>query len=139
MGNNQSINKINYEDVQYAIQNDYIIINTLSIGEQDYLISKTIHGEKETELLNHLMKQANFAVKIILYGKNSNDDTCIKKYQQLVSLGFQNVFLYTGGLFEWMLMQDIYGDDEFPTTKKSLDILKYRPRKLLNIKLLEYE
>ena len=29
-------------------------------------------------------------------------------------------------MFEWLLLQDIYGDDEFPTTTKELDILKYK-------------
>lgn len=139
MGNSQSINKINYQDVQYGIENNYIIINTLPIDEQDILITGTIHANNETELLNQLIKKNNFMVKIIIYGKNCNDETTIKKYQQLISLGFQNIFLYNGGLFEWMLMQDIYGDDEFPTTKKILDILKFRSRKILNIQLLEYE
>ena len=45
-----------------------------------------------------------------------------------MSLGFYNVYLYNGGLFEWLLLQDIYGFDEFPTTKKELDILKYKPK-----------
>jgi len=49
-----------------------------------------------------------------------------KKYDQLVKLGFSNVFIYLGGLFEWLMLQDIYGYDEFPTTKKELDILKYK-------------
>ena len=39
--------------------------------------------------------------------------------------------------FEWILLQDIYGDENFPTTKKILDILKYRPRQLLNIRYIE--
>jgi hypothetical protein len=43
-----------------------------------------------------------------------------------------------GGLFEWLMLQDIYGSDEFPTTKKELDILKYKPNKMLNVQLLEY-
>jgi hypothetical protein len=41
--------------------------------------------------------------------------------------GFPEVYVYSGGLFEWMLLQDIYGQDEFPTTKKVLDILKWKP------------
>jgi hypothetical protein len=49
------------------------------------------------------------------------------KYDQLVGLGFKSVYIYPGGLFEWLLLQDIYGFDEFPTTKRVLDILKYKP------------
>jgi len=36
------------------------------------------------------------------------------------------------------MLQDIYGEKEFPTTKKELDILKYKPYKVLNVQLLEY-
>jgi hypothetical protein len=36
------------------------------------------------------------------------------------------------------MLQDIYGDAEFPTTIKELDILKYKPKKTLNVQLLEY-
>jgi hypothetical protein len=46
--------------------------------------------------------------------------------------------LYAGGLFEWLLLQDIFGAAEFPTTKKELDIIKYKPNKILNVKFLEY-
>jgi enhancing lycopene biosynthesis protein 2 len=46
--------------------------------------------------------------------------------------------VYTGGLFEWLLLQDIYGTQEFLTTKKELDLLKFKPNKILNISLLEY-
>ena len=54
MGNIQSINKINFEDIQKIIKNDYnaIIINTLSINNQDCLIKKTIHGLEEENVLN---------------------------------------------------------------------------------------
>jgi hypothetical protein len=48
------------------------------------------------------------------------------------------VYVYTGGLFEWLMLQDIYGEKEFPTSKKELDILKYKPQKKLNVHLLEY-
>ena len=30
-------------------------------------------------------------------------------------------------MFEWLCLQDIYSSDLFPTTKKELDILKYKP------------
>jgi len=43
-----------------------------------------------------------------------------------------NIYIYPGGIFEWLCLQDIYGDELFPTTKKELDILKYKPRSKLN-------
>ena len=138
MGNNQSMQKINFEDVQYAIKNSkiYLIINTLSEGEQDCLILNTIHSSKEEQIMNHYI-QHNKQIHIIVYGKNSNDEKIYKKYQQLLSLGFANVYIYMGGLFEWLMMQDIFGFEEFPSTINQLDFLKYKPRQRLNIGLLE--
>jgi len=78
--------------------------------------------------MNDLVNQYDFKSKrIIIYGKNSSDTTIEKKCDQLLGLGFVHVFIYAGGLFEWLLLQDIYGEGEFPTTKKTLDILKYKP------------
>jgi rhodanese-related sulfurtransferase len=136
MGTQQSSNKINYEDVQYAIKNNYIIINSLPENEQELLITKTIHARQEVELINSLIKSSLKEKNIIVYGKNANDDKTLIKYQQLISLGFTNVYIYCGGLFEWLLLQDIYGDEEFPTTKKEFDIIKYKPSKLFNVMLL---
>ena len=137
MGNQQSIKKINFEDMQQAIQNKYIIINTLPMSEQDVLIEETVNPESETDILNDCLKKGKKNIHIIIYGKNSNDETTFKKYEQLLGLGFLNTYLYSGGLFEWLLLQDIYGDENFHTTKKTLDILKFRPRQLLNVRLLE--
>jgi hypothetical protein len=139
MGASQSIQKISFEDMQIAIKNieTYLIINTLSPNEQQCLIAGTISIEQEELLINKYLRE-NRGVKIILYGKNCNDDTVNKKCQQLLSLGFYNVSIYQGGLFEWILLQDIYGGDIFPSTKKELDILRFKPRSMLNISLLEY-
>ena len=41
-------------------------------------------------------------------------------------------------MFEWLLLQYIYNNTDFPTTKKELDVLKFKPNKVLNISLLEY-
>jgi len=140
MGNASSMNKINFEDIQYSLCNKdkYILINTLEESCQDCLLPNTVTPEKETAIMNHLIQNGNKEIKIIVYGKNCNDDKIYKKYQQLQSLGFYNVYIYTGGLFEWLMLQDIYGEKEFPTSKKELDILKYKPQKKLNIQLLEY-
>ena len=128
MGNTSSINKINYEDINFLIkQNDCVIINTLPSSLQESLIINTINIMDEEKIINNYMKK-NLQKTIIVYGKNCNDETIYKKYQQLNDLGFNNINIYTGGMFEWLLLQDIYGFDEFPTTKKELDILKYKPK-----------
>jgi len=56
----------------------------------------------------------------------------------LTSLGFYNVYIYIGGIFEWLLLQDIYGEKEFPTTNKELDLLKYKPSSLIFTKENNY-
>lgn len=141
MGNSASIQKINYEDVQYILKTSaesILLINTLSASDQMCLIPKTMNISKEEEIINNLIKNGNKQVKIIIYGRNCNDDKIFFKYKQLTSLGFYNVYIYPGGLFEWLMLQDIYGEKEFPTTQKELDILKYKPNKALNVPLLEY-
>ncbi len=141
MGNSQTTSiKINYEDIQYVIKNpdDFLLINTLSETEQNCLIINTININSEVNIINDCIKRSNKDIKIIIYGKNSNDESIYNKYNQLSSLGFYNVYLYTGGLFEWLMLQDIYGENMFPTTKKELDILKYKPTKILNVALIEY-
>jgi rhodanese-related sulfurtransferase len=136
MGNKMSINKITFEDVRYAIEEKYILINTLLNSEQELLIKNTITIKDETELLNKLLTNKKTNTYIIIYGKNSHDNTIFIKYDQLIALGFTNVYIYIGGIFEWLLLQDIYGDMLFPTNIKILDILKFKPNRQLNIKLL---
>jgi hypothetical protein len=141
MGNSQSSSiKINYEDVQFIIKNPegHLLINTLSGSEQQCLIVNTININNEENIINACIKRGAKGIKVVIYGKNSNDEKLYNKYSQLTSLGFYNVYIYTGGLFEWLMLQDIYGEKEFPTTKKELDILKYKPNKVLNVPLLEY-
>lgn len=125
MGTTQSKTyKINYEDMIIVIKKNEYIINTLLPDAQDCLIKNTINYKLEEKFINDNMK--NLSRNIIIYGKNSNDETVHKKYNQLIQLGFTNVFIYTGGMFEWLCLQDIYGSDEFPTTSQELDILKYK-------------
>lgn len=139
MGNTQSMKKINFEDMQSVIKNPeiYLIINTLPLSEQQCLIVNTTLASDEEAIINRFIKE-NKSIRIIIYGKNCNDETINKKYQQLFSIGFYNIFVYSGGMFEWLMLQDIYGKDLFPTTKKELDLLKYKSNQLLSIGLLEY-
>jgi hypothetical protein len=127
MGNIQSniYNLFNFEQIQEHIKNKSIIINTLESSRQECLISGTISIEDEIKLLNAYLK-TNKTILIIIYGRNNSDISVIKKHKQLQSLGFTNIALYLGGLFEWLLLQDIFGYDNFPTTTKTIDILKYK-------------
>ena len=139
MGQSQSIKKTNFEDIQCIFKNNQkiILINTLKSNEQECLIKGTIPIDKEENIINNNIHKPN--ITIIVYGKNSIEKEPYKKIRQLLSLGFYNVYLYSGGLFEWLLLQDIYGDDEFPTTKKELDILKFKPRSSFNLLLTDID
>jgi rhodanese-related sulfurtransferase len=154
MGANNSKFKINYEDLQVACKysynsnnnnnnnnndggnnnnkNKYAIINTLDPIYQTCLIPNTIPIAEEEEIVNDIITNSK-KTKIIIYGLNSNDEKVYSKYEQLVKLGVKHVYIYNGGMFEWLLLQDVYGRELFPTTSNELDILKYKPRKILDI------
>jgi len=142
MGNSPSsiTHKINFEDVQHALNNkeQFMLMNTLGESEQDCLIMNTLPASQEEMIINKYLKSYTKDIQIIVYGRNNNDEKIQTKYNQLTSLGFYNVYIYAGGLFEWLLLQDIFGEKEFPTTKKQLDVLKYKPSKRLNVSLLKY-
>jgi hypothetical protein len=137
MGNSMSITStINFEDMQISISDKEktLIINTLEAHNQGCLIAGTLPIEAEVEVLNAQLKK-NTEVRIIIYGMNSTDKTCQKKHEQLLKLGFYNVYIYQSGLFEWLLLQDVYGPELFPTTATKVDLLKYKGRRQFNTPL----
>ena len=136
MGNSVSVKKINFEDMQNVINDvNTIIINTMNSNNQDCLIEKTVSINEEIQILNNSLTK-NKDITIVVYGMNASDESIVKKYNQLISLGFMNVYVYPGGLFEWLLLQDIYGDDTFKTTKKELDILKFKGQRIIGGQLM---
>ena len=140
MGNTPStIQKANYEDIQNINKynnNDIILINTLPLQEQQCLIINTINLNEEENIINSLIKNNNYSIKIIIYGKNYSDYSAYTKYEQLKQIGFINTYIYVGGLFEWLCLQDIYSSENFTTTNIELDILKYSPLSNIQTQLL---
>ena len=134
MGNQSStMYRLNFEDIQEVIKKkeQYILINTLSPNNQSCLLPNTVSCGQEEQIVNHYISH-NKDKNIVIYGTNVNDMSIYDKYEQLVKLGFRNVYTYPGGMFEWLCLQDIYSSELFPTTKKELDILKYKPPSKLN-------
>jgi hypothetical protein len=132
---NQIIKKVSFQDIQYAQTNERtIIINTLPEQEQSMLIYRTVPIASEISQVENAIKLKN---NIIIYGKNSNDESIYIKYSQISKLGGV-AYIYVGGLFEWLLLQDIYGTDMFKTTNKTLDILKFKPNNILNTNYITY-
>ena len=133
MGSVNSIMKINFESLQKIItsrNNEFLIISTLENDNQECLITNTLSPNEEIENINKYIK-SNKNIKIVIYGENCSDSKVISKYNQLYKLGFTKLYVYIGGLFEWLLLQDIYGEDEFPTTTKIIDILKYKGKAII--------
>ena len=138
MGNSQSIKKVSFEDVQMASKSQakYLIINVLTLDEQACLIEGTVPAINEENVVNRYQQTKKFDINIIVYGKNSSDEQIVKKCNQLTYNGFQNVYVYPGGLFEWLLLQDIYGAEIFSTTTDEVDILKYKAPNLFGILMI---
>jgi len=124
----------NFENVQHAVGHPerYLLINVLELHEQDCLITGTVDAYQEEQVLNTMIQNVSEPDKVIIvYGKNNQDKKLHAKVKQIQQLGILHVYMYIGGLFEWLLLQDIYGTDAFRTTKIVLDLLKYKPPKTI--------
>lgn len=108
----------NYHDVLLAIDNPraWMLINTLPPTEQSCLIATTLSANQEERRLNALLEKNILHRPILLYGKHAQDTTVARKHAQLRSLGFQRIFIYPGGLFEWTLLRAVRGASSFRMT-----------------------
>jgi len=124
MGNGIS-NLVNFEKLKEMQKEGATMIHTMDESEK-VLILGTVVAEKETEKINNMMSKNDYEKDIIIYGRNCKEyEKLVKKQKQLTSLGFKNVHIYLGGMFEWLLLQDVYGTKEFPTEKKG-EILDFK-------------
>jgi len=131
MGNADSqIRTVNFDNIK---ENTHILIHVMDETDQSVLIKGTLTIDKEITIINSLLSASKQGdTRIIIYGKNTDDfHKVMRRYKQLCELGF-NAFVYIGGLFEWLLLQEIYGSSEFPiefSQKQTgfLDILKFAP------------
>ncbi len=154
---------INFEDVQLIIgvsgsgsgpksrsskqraYDQFLLISTLDASKQEHLIKNTISAQEEEEKINEIISGKNDDAEdiiLVVYGKHATDEKVVTKYNQLKSLGFSTVLVYPGGVFEWLMLQDIYGSELFPTNKNNkttnntnkcldTDLLEYRPPSIL--------
>ena len=132
MGNKQSIHKVNFEDIQNVLSSkstNTILVNTLenTPEAQSCMLPNTLSYSEEENVINTYLSKTK-DINIIIYGKNANDISIYEKYTQLQDLGFNNVFIYPGGMFEWLLLQEIYSEEHFKTTSEELDILKFKAK-----------
>ena len=128
MGNNISYKTATFDDIIYASNHtDTCIIITTLPESSKCLIYGTCPIEQEEKQINDIIDD-NKNIKIIVYGSSCSDLSVVKKYNQLRNSGLKDVFVYMGGLFEWLLLQDVYSSDIFRTNGVELDILKYSGR-----------
>tara|TARA_Y100000748_G_scaffold303727_1_gene309857 strand:+ start:2960 stop:3376 length:417 start_codon:yes stop_codon:yes gene_type:complete len=130
MGNIQSFSKVSYGSVQDIVMKNTnaLLVCTLDKKNEQYAIEKTIAIENEENVINNMMKKRQHDLIIVIYGENMYDDTVIKKYTQLKKIGFKNCYIYFGGLFEWFLLQDVYGQEVFPTMSTPMNgCLSFKP------------
>jgi rhodanese-related sulfurtransferase len=127
MGIMYSMPSYNYHQLQDRMknQNDIILINTLPLTRQDCLIKGTLKALIEVEYMNKLLK-TNKNKEIIVYGIHHTDLSVIQKYNQLKKLGFKNVYIYFGGMYEWLLLQDVFGSINFQTDGIIENIVDYK-------------
>ena len=135
MGNVSSVYRCNFETIQEMIKansRDIILINTLDRNNQSCLIQGTLSVGDEIKVIDESLRKRQKKT-IYIYGKNYNDETVYKKYEQLSKISQFECYIYLGGLFEWLLLAEIYGYDEFEIINtnnyKIIDILKYKDYK----------
>ena len=138
MGQKNSSSVIGYEEVQrFQRDPNCTIINTLPADKQGCLIAGTLTAQQEEQSVNTLLKSKKTG-SILVYGENSSDLSSERKQRQLRALGFPNVVEYRGGLFEWLLLQEVYGEPDFQTSAPQIDILKYGPRRTQALAITQF-
>jgi 23S rRNA pseudoU1915 N3-methylase RlmH len=115
MGNTFSVKSIaNYDNVKEAVISRGLLIHIMD-KNQSVLIHGTLSADIEEEAINAAIDKSEYNKHIVVYGKNTHDiERLVDKRKQLLSLGFTHVQIYIGGMFEWALLQDVYGSKEFP-------------------------
>jgi len=119
--------RIGFADMKQAVNLGYIVLNTLPETQQGCLIKGSVAADEEEERMNDYLEHEETDKIVVLYGANSCDESVDRKVEELGELGFRRVYVYTGGLFEWLLLQDVYGVAEFPTTGRCTDLLVFQP------------
>jgi hypothetical protein len=92
-----------------------ILINTFTPVQQQQhgLIRGTTLADKEEQMVQSALER-DLSITILVYGHNALDPLPYRQADKLRNLGFANVYVYVGGMFEWLLLCDLYGPDQYP-------------------------
>jgi hypothetical protein len=124
MGNGSSLNvqRATFDEVR---EGKGLLISVLDETDQRVLVKGTVPCGDEVGEVERAIREKQ---PIVIYGKNAHDDKIWLKYKQLTKLG-GSARVYVGGLFEWLLLHEVYGSDAFPlTTPEMVDLYQYRPK-----------
>jgi hypothetical protein len=96
-------------------KNNTILINTFTPVQQQQhgLIRGTTLADKEEQVVQSALER-DLSITILVYGHNALDPLPYRQADKLRNLGFKNVYVYVGGMFEWLLLCDLYGPDQYP-------------------------
>ena len=127
MGATTSTHRVSFSEMQQHIMvnSPSIIISTLPVNKQHCLIPRTVSPKDEEKVINETISKDKNAI-VIVYGTNCNDLSVDRKHKQLIGLGLANAKIYTGGMFEWLCLQEIFGETNFPSDGSELDLLLYQ-------------
>lgn len=119
--------RVNFEAVPSA-SSDGLLISTIDCTRDAHLdcaIIGTTDRSQETEKIQRA-KEVYPNMPIVIYGANSTDTTPFFRWKELTQMGLTNVSVYTGGLFEWLLLGETYGTEAFGVTTPQDDLLKFK-------------
>lgn len=118
MGNTVGISLCTFDAVRQAALDERSLL-VCTLARDACVIDGTVRIDEEEATINAILKSKTEAqYRVVVYGRNCRDDTVVRKCKQLSALGFK-VQCYVGGMFEWLLLQAVYGDDEFGATDEA--------------------
>ena len=125
MGASISFNVVNHQGVLDALKEGNILITVISNHTDATLIKGTLGEAEELRHVNEIIRKKNLDERIFVYGENCSDSRVYSKARQLKKLGLKEVFVYTGGIFEWMLLGEVFGQDQFPVHGRVTNVVDH--------------
>lgn len=133
---NKTTCRVSYETVlSLAGTADVIVISTLAETFQGCLIPHTVACSHEEKCVNDVLERKKQGLyTVIVYGENHLDPTVERKCAQMRVMGFKSIYMYAGGMFEWLLLHEVYGGENFPVAMAGSsrtcvpDILAFKPK-----------
>ncbi len=115
----------------------YCLINTLPEHRQDCVIAHTLPCAEEEATLNRWLSRWEVHRPIVIYGQHAGDATIYRKYNQCVAVGFEQVFVYLGGMMEWMLLRSVSEQSahEYRIRGETVSFLRFSPSRKFRMRL----